>query len=142
MTEKARMGIVALCITGALVVMLAIGGFMVHTHGKTKGVDASRPRAAAPARSPDGLPYPECPAVLDWLKNHLNDPDSLRDVKWVERRDLGVYGIRLEVTFRCKNQYGGLQLEKFLFFFKGGELSQAMNQKDLNNMVREWTRLP
>src|SRR5258707_1124482 len=70
-------------------------------------------------------PYPECPAIREWLRTHVSDPSSVEIVEWEERRtyeNVDVVAnrnnVQVVVRYRNRNEFGALQIKRATFTTK------------------------
>ena len=102
--NKAAMG----CL---VVVVLIIGFFFVLFLIDEFNLSKKPPREAVYNSESDGSVW----EVKLWLKQHLNDPDSVQYIEWSTVRKTKAGNLVVRVKFRAKNSYGAYVIAQKLF---------------------------
>lgn len=111
-----------------LAVLVACGGLISVFKGHeptTKGQpDPPAQRAAAPPAAPR-YPWPECAAVVAYLKENAGDAESVQIIKWESRvvtekdpNRLTGGMVIISLKFRSKNRLGALAVNRGNFYFR------------------------
>ncbi len=121
MNNKAVTGFIAFGI--ALVLFASLFGLAAISTGTRKSPapqEGSHHDPPAPARSKNAsgkYPYPECEAIVRWLKENTGDPGAIEIISWEERRpykyDDGTETVLIDVKFRGKNQFGAMTVANY-----------------------------
>ena len=86
------------------------------------------PTASTSARADPG-PYPECPVILEWLRENAGDPRAVEVVRWGKRTEkkaeTGTMNVNVLLKYRFRNPVGAMAVQSREFFLIDSKVISA-----------------
>ncbi len=104
-------------------------------------LSSERPKGVQASASQDSseYPYPECEAVVTWLRDNTGHPESVQIIEWGPRELARLPGYaNITVKYRAKNAYGAMAVSRLMVHVSHGKADSAL---DLDRADEEYRKL-